>query len=347
MSAFTCEFCNKVLSTKSNLTNHQENAKYCLSIRGEILKNEFICEYCNKGFSQSHHLAAHIKSCKTVVCDTSNREITIKKLTDKLEKSRLKWIAQQKTVILGQKNIKDRDKIIESQISIIKEKDARIVELEKSLAFEKGQINVYQTTKPSTKIVNKNCNNTVNSKLSHIQITTIKPFTIESISEVLPLYTEACFRNKLHGIMSLIVPMTTLDVDGVIERNIVCTDLARTVCHRLTEDREWLRDDGLSICKDILRLFAPSMTPYVNDYKEKFEEAERTLNSESHSLTKSIHYPHARRDFDNYFEILEDVRTDFYTPIIQEFGENYDTLIKNFRDLLKPAVYVRTIAAKD
>ena len=326
-----CCYCGSFFSSKSILKTHTQTAKYCL-VKQDIQIFDIECEYCKHLFTQKGSLKTHLKICETRL---------------NIEKSNAFDAAKiEKNTELRKKNkeLKKRDAKINKLEKTLKIKDARIVELEKTLEFEKGKSAGYQISKPST-VVNKNCNNNVSSKLSHIQITTIKPFTIESISEVLPLYTEACFRNKLHGIMSLILPITTLDVNGVIERNIVCTDLARTVCHRLTDDREWLRDDGLSICKDILRLFAPSMTPYVMDYKEKFEEAERTLNSESHSLTKSIHYPHARRDFDNYFEILEDVRTDFYTPIIQEFGENYDTLIKNFRDLLKPAVYVRTIKA--
>ena len=49
----SCEFCKKVLSSKSNLNYHQKNNKTCLLIQQKINENEIEialvdCEFCNQ-----------------------------------------------------------------------------------------------------------------------------------------------------------------------------------------------------------------------------------------------------------------------------------------------------------
>lgn len=326
MATLNCEFCDQPFASRTNLLSHQKNAKYCLKLRGETLPNNIICEYCKKTFTRSQHLKNHTQTCKqlTATVVKSDEQSTIKSLELELDSQRLKYIAQRKELLSYKRKCKE----FEKEIVILKE----------SLAYEKGQIEVYQKSKPQVVNNNKNC--AVNSKLSHIQITTIKPFTIEHISELLPQYTEERFRNKLAGIVALILPFTTLNVKGVTERNIVCTDLARTKCHVLNVDREWERDDGLTICSDIIKLFIPKMKEYMNVYDEKFEEANKHVNAESHSIIKTAFYAKHRQDFDYYFELIEDIRLGFYAPATRGVGDDYDTLVKKFRDALKPTIYL-------
>jgi len=56
-----CEFCNKSFKTKSNLNNHQKNARYCLEIRNKQVN--FNCEYCEKNFSSKYGLSIHQNEC--------------------------------------------------------------------------------------------------------------------------------------------------------------------------------------------------------------------------------------------------------------------------------------------
>lgn len=65
----SCEFCKKVLSSKSNLNYHQKNNKTCLLIQQKINENEIEialvdCEFCNQSFSKSN-LVKHLQKCKT------------------------------------------------------------------------------------------------------------------------------------------------------------------------------------------------------------------------------------------------------------------------------------------
>ena len=81
-----CEYCQKVFSTKSNLSSHQKSAKYCLELQGEHKEEKnFKCEYCNKVLTQQKSLDVHIISCKEkkkkneMMKDTEN-SLLIKKL---------------------------------------------------------------------------------------------------------------------------------------------------------------------------------------------------------------------------------------------------------------------------
>ena len=65
---FKCEYCNKILSSKSSLNLHIKTAKYCIKIQEENkVKTEkyiFDCEYCLKNFSTKQNLNIHYKNCK-------------------------------------------------------------------------------------------------------------------------------------------------------------------------------------------------------------------------------------------------------------------------------------------
>lgn len=61
--AFTCEYCKKVLSSKSSLIYHQKATKYCLTIQGlSSTQKVWVCN-CGKEFNWKTNLTRHQNTC--------------------------------------------------------------------------------------------------------------------------------------------------------------------------------------------------------------------------------------------------------------------------------------------
>ncbi len=58
-----CQYCNKVLSSKSSLNMHQRKTKYCLKIQGKNSEELLYKCPCGKKFVRKHHLLTHQESC--------------------------------------------------------------------------------------------------------------------------------------------------------------------------------------------------------------------------------------------------------------------------------------------
>ncbi len=56
-----CEYCNRTFSGKYTLKSHQKTAKYCLKLRGK--ESKFKCSDCEKIFTTKQNLSIHKKSC--------------------------------------------------------------------------------------------------------------------------------------------------------------------------------------------------------------------------------------------------------------------------------------------
>ena len=61
---FKCDYCEKILSTKQNLSNHIKKCKIKEN-KSKIIedKTEFNCKYCNKKLSTKHSLTYHLDIC--------------------------------------------------------------------------------------------------------------------------------------------------------------------------------------------------------------------------------------------------------------------------------------------
>ena len=99
-----CQYCKKSFSNKYLLTQHQNKAKYCLSLQGMSLvqKDKYECRYCSKLLCSNERLHTHFETCKEKIkkeCDEKNenenirlqniiaeQKTTIAKLEAKLEK---------------------------------------------------------------------------------------------------------------------------------------------------------------------------------------------------------------------------------------------------------------------
>ena len=94
----TCEFCNKKISTKSNLKQHQKS-KACLEKQGQKISTIYKCKGCDKIFTTLQRLNTH-----EVICP--------KRIEDTIEEK--------------EKIIKEKEKIINSQNIRIKQLEAQI-----------------------------------------------------------------------------------------------------------------------------------------------------------------------------------------------------------------------------
>jgi hypothetical protein len=134
MSDFICEFCNSTFAKKSNLTNHQKNAKFCLAIQGKE-NNNFICEFCNKKLSTKNALGVHILTCKYKL--ENNPEKLIEE-NEELRETNL-YIQRQyeQQTILKDKEYEQqtilKDKEIEAYKEIIKKLENKIEKLEDTI----------------------------------------------------------------------------------------------------------------------------------------------------------------------------------------------------------------------
>src|SRR6187399_2038593 len=62
---FICESCKKSFVSAKNLEMHLNTAKYCLELRGEIIKEIFNCENCQNTFVNKSSMVRHFKNCSS------------------------------------------------------------------------------------------------------------------------------------------------------------------------------------------------------------------------------------------------------------------------------------------
>jgi hypothetical protein len=97
-----CQYCTKILQTKSSLNSHQTKTKYCLKLQGKEDKGSFQCDYCKKTYVKKGHLDEHLKICignnehvqklRLEILDYKQEIAVLKQKVESLEKDKEKWI---------------------------------------------------------------------------------------------------------------------------------------------------------------------------------------------------------------------------------------------------------------
>lgn len=78
-----CQFCRNVFSTKTNLSQHQKTAKYCLKLRGDKnIKGKFNCTLCKKTYTSKYRLDTHISKCADAFSELTHLQKKIDELTN-------------------------------------------------------------------------------------------------------------------------------------------------------------------------------------------------------------------------------------------------------------------------
>jgi hypothetical protein len=59
MASFVCQFCEKTFSSKSNMTNHQKTAKFCINLQNKDEYKFFECSHCERKFTSHYRQLEH------------------------------------------------------------------------------------------------------------------------------------------------------------------------------------------------------------------------------------------------------------------------------------------------
>ncbi len=109
-----CQYCHNKFVSKTSLNNHQKTAKYCLKLRDVKVENSYKCHACGKSFLRCYHLQRHQKQCKS---------------NDRLYELESKLVQAEKDIESYQKEILQKNLLIEDQKQTIKELQLQMQEV--------------------------------------------------------------------------------------------------------------------------------------------------------------------------------------------------------------------------
>jgi hypothetical protein len=165
-----CEFCEKILSSKSALNTHQRTAKYCLNIQGknpQDVTNKFKCELCNKIFLNNNRYKYHKNICLPIESYVED----IRKL--KLRISELE--KENKTTEENLINVKQMNKDLQKENDLL-------IEYKNELREDYKDLSITAVKRPTKNV------NTKNIQINNF-IHNTKPLNIKDIKETIQMLT--------------------------------------------------------------------------------------------------------------------------------------------------------------
>ena len=234
--ACKCPFCGTLFGNKYILTTHQKKAKYCLAIQGRS-PQKIQCSSCGVSFKESSR-SSHENECVDFL-----RAEMVKLKNEKMSLEREVWELKLK---------------LELQFKIIETETSR---------------NIYE--KEYKAIRDKPTYNSVTNKLNSINISTIDPFTVDTVRKRLGKgeYTYDLFLQGLEGIQKFILGMITKDD----EKSYATTDASRLNFHRLEETKKWVGDKGALF---IARTFDEMKSAAIGHFRRFQSETDKALAEE-------------------------------------------------------------------
>lgn len=93
---YKCEYCSKILSTKSNLTNHQKTTKYCLLLQNKQTAKPakmYKCSACDYISAKKDDTSKHMSRCKEKIAkdliELGRTEEKIRNLKEQLSEHKI------------------------------------------------------------------------------------------------------------------------------------------------------------------------------------------------------------------------------------------------------------------
>lgn len=290
--ALACRFCDRSFSSKSNLTYHESNAKYCIEGRN-VPTSEHICEYCSKTLGTKYSLRNHLVRCS--VKKEKDARIWKRNLSDKYRKK------------LKDQQEKHKKEITEKDVKInylnkkvrVQERGFEIQQEEKDISIEVLKVQItslreeLEKQKGITEGIKQAPAKTVNTayihpKLINLPISSVPALTLEyidkQVNDGILTYDEAT--RGPAGMADIVCELIEHETeDGEIERNYVCTDVARNSFHRLLESKKWKADKGGRYLNELLDRFSDVMQKYretaIKNYDETPHESRKWRQIES------------------------------------------------------------------
>jgi len=268
---YSCQFCHKTFSFKTNLDAHVKTAKYCLKIRGEIPQNELICRYCNTTYTTPRNYEKHLSICKC--------KVVVEKYEKVIESIKLENTNLKNDLAEFNKNIDEWEKYCDNIEGQLENEKRKNIKLTRELDTRKGEINIYKKQKPQ--ITNNNNTVIVNNiqKLKMVKKDNIEPIEVRA-RLLLDTYTYDLFLEGPNGFIKFLINCATLEVEGVngdtiTERNLVCTNISKGNFYMLEENKEknlkvWVLDSHRKAINKVFDVIKDKIFDYYDILKDAF-----------------------------------------------------------------------------
>lgn len=287
MSSFICQFCNKTLTSKQILTNHQKTTKRCLEIQKnidqELQINLYDCEYCNYTATKKAIIDRHSKSCfekhKEVI------EKYILKIKDEVIKN-TELINNQKSEFL--KKLFENDKLIEELKNKLENTKSELDTLKGKLECQK------ETSENLQKMVMKSRQNntqyiTNNQKIEYSKAN-LNPYS--ELKDNISIIIDSKFNKSSFQSIENVATFITNDILNYNNKEYYhCFDNKGTVFHKKNGDEIDVDEKAEKLLNDILPLIVEKSTKiyieesdYYNDKDTEDKESEKQLISVSKAL---------------------------------------------------------------
>lgn len=300
-----CKYCNTVFNSKSNLTSHQKNAKYCLELQGKNKRTEFVCDICNKNFTSKRSLNEHYKKICSGVEKVIQNSFTEKEKEINILKNRLikmeedyKFLREENLCLKEKLSCETEKNVILSQFL---EKSQKTIENLAEKAIEKPTISNNSNN-------NSNNNNNNNIKGSqYVQTFLADPNSYEELTEkerILSIAREKFedyFWNGQKGVAKFCLDHIVKTKDG--KMIICCTDPSRRRFKFINANKE-LKEDIEA------RIFTQKISvPIKLVCDEVFENVCNRIDNELEEKTSAfdLDFLEKKRDKarEKYFEIQD------------------------------------------